>query len=333
MAKGWSRTRRASRERAERCVILRSRGLTWQQVADEVGLPSRGAAERAAKAELDRTSPDSPGTARRYLLANARDTAARWHVAFENAAAARDVEGMISAHAGLVKDRDMQARLTGSYMPTEVNATVGISSETFGARMAEIVQVLGADEAMRVAAAAPGAAAALPPALRDRVFAERVEPVEDVEPWANIGVDEPPRAIHAVYDARSGVVVERSGGHPAESQSEAFTDVSAAEAEPETVDDAEPEVVEAELVDEVYEVVALPPGQRRVSAAEGYVDADGVPYGRGGYSRRLQREVPGNGSDGPRFGGYDPRRGSVLGRGPVLTGDDPMPLVPPPSRG
>lgn len=196
-------SRRASRERAEQAVIMRARGATFQEIADALGYASRASAERAVSMELRRTSPTTPDDARKFLLASARDTTAKWAAEFEAAYGAKDVERMAEAHRAICRDRELSAKVSGAFAPVDVR--VGISAEQFGQQAAQIIETLGADRALRALAEAPGVAAALPAATRAAVFAERVEPVEDDgEPWANIGLDQPPRAMHATYDSRTG---------------------------------------------------------------------------------------------------------------------------------
>lgn len=122
----------ASRARAEQAVVLRARGWTLQEIADELGFANRGTAGRAIENELARKLPETADAARRSLLDSARYTARRWHDAFDTAVDACDVEGMANAHRGLCRDRDMVAKLTGAYAPerAEIEVTVSAVEDT-----------------------------------------------------------------------------------------------------------------------------------------------------------------------------------------------------------
>ncbi len=123
----------ASRAHAEQAVTLRARQWTLQEIADHLGYASRGACRNAIERELARTAPEAtPDAARRSLLDSARYTSRRWHDAFENAVAARDIEAMANAHRGLCRDRDHVAKLTGAYAPekAELDVTVSVVEDT-----------------------------------------------------------------------------------------------------------------------------------------------------------------------------------------------------------
>lgn len=200
-----------------------------------------------------------------------------------------------------------------------------MSAEEFGRAGAAIIETLGADRALRALAEAPGVAAALEPAVRDRVFAERPVPVEDddddaMTPWSNIGVGPAvPREAHARYDAAAGTITHVAAVRGSADVSEAVNPEVNAVAEPDEPDDNggfDPDEYEDVIIAEVVDD-PLPPGQTRIVAI---VNSDGVPYGRTGYGRRLGR---GWGLDGYRPGG---RR-----QLPELP--DPMPAGTLPTRG
>jgi hypothetical protein len=118
----------ASRARAEQAVVLRARGWTLQEIADELGYASRGSVRTAIDRELARSSPETADSARRSLLESARYTSRRWHDAFDTAVVARDVEAMAHAHRGLCRDRDMVAKLVGAYAPERAEVDVRVTS-------------------------------------------------------------------------------------------------------------------------------------------------------------------------------------------------------------
>lgn len=112
-----------SRARAERAFQLRAVGWSWNRIAAELGYASHGAAQTAVKRHEARTSGESSDSSRRSLIEAARVTTA---VLFDRFAAAADREDdkvMALLNGEIARNRDQLAKLTGAYMPAQVNVT------------------------------------------------------------------------------------------------------------------------------------------------------------------------------------------------------------------
>jgi hypothetical protein len=113
-----------SRARAERAFQLRAIGWTWHQIADALGYRSHGAAQTAVKRHERREAPESAESSRRSLIESVKITNRVLYDRFAGAADRGDDKTIAMLNGELCRNRDQLAKLTGAYVPTEVDVTV-----------------------------------------------------------------------------------------------------------------------------------------------------------------------------------------------------------------
>ncbi|WP_374025601.1 hypothetical protein [Mycobacterium sp. HNNTM2301] len=133
---------------------MRAREHTWDEIAAALGFRSRGAARTAVKRYLDRTAPETPEEARRFLLEDARYDARVLREGQEAAATRGDDETVLAYTKARTANRDQRAKLSGAFAPTNVNVSVDTAPSAVGAEWLRQV-------AARAAAVSGGQPAAL----------------------------------------------------------------------------------------------------------------------------------------------------------------------------
>ncbi|WP_165593323.1 hypothetical protein, partial [Mycobacterium lehmannii] len=112
-----------SRARAERAFQLRSIGWSWNRIATELGYASHGAAQTAVKRHQERNGPEAADSSRQSLIESARITAAVLFDRFAAASHREDDKTLALLNGEIARNRDQLAKLTGAYMPAQVNVT------------------------------------------------------------------------------------------------------------------------------------------------------------------------------------------------------------------
>lgn len=129
-------THAASKAKAEQALRLRSRGHTWQEVADACGFRSRGSATKAVQRLILRDPPESVETKRTYTGLAYRQVTAKLFAQLEAAQAENDHAAVASLGRAIGEIQEKHAKLTGQHVvvakEVEVNHHVEIASTARG---------------------------------------------------------------------------------------------------------------------------------------------------------------------------------------------------------
>lgn len=120
-----------SRARAEEAYRLRAVGRTWQEVADELGFKSHGAAQLAVARLHKRNPAQSTETVRRSASEGLRIVRAVLFERFADAKVREDNNDLLMLAKELRNNISESAKLHGAHAPqrTEVDVTVSSASE------------------------------------------------------------------------------------------------------------------------------------------------------------------------------------------------------------
>jgi hypothetical protein len=160
----------ATRLRDARAVELYSTGMSWQMVADTIGLKTASAARRAALRSLDRVENESAEQMRRFEAAHL-DRLQRVLLGKLNTASTRDTVAIANSLINLSARR---SRMLGLDRPFELEVSKGASEAEFAVVAEALLQRAGREVPRQIAASAADARRQgfLPPATLAEATAE-----------------------------------------------------------------------------------------------------------------------------------------------------------------
>jgi hypothetical protein len=192
----------ATRLRDARAVELYSTGMSWQMVADAIGLKTASAARRAALRSLDRVENESAEQMRRFEAAHL-DRLQRVLLGKLNTASTRDTVAIANSLINLSARR---SRMLGLDRPFELEVSKGASEAEFAVVAEALLRRANREVPRQIAASAADARrqgilppAALAEATADTPVVVDAEIVDEPEPLPE--VTPAPAADPATHEA------------------------------------------------------------------------------------------------------------------------------------
>lgn len=117
-----------SRERAEQAHTLRALGFSWNEIANQLGYRSHGAAQTAVKRHRQRNPPPTADEAMSDIIERRRVAVRALTRSLARAQAAGDASAVASLSRAITAADAETSKLLGLYAPDRVDVTVGRSA-------------------------------------------------------------------------------------------------------------------------------------------------------------------------------------------------------------